>query len=146
MSGSRAAISAEELERINADERKKELDKRMAAQEVDLQRARAAKAEASGDNEILQFEKQFGTELRATTEALEALAVGTGGADATAALADLAKRAEALHGAISAAAHFLPVHVRETSSRSANELEAKARSPTHAHSDRPGACCSANCH
>ena len=72
----------------------------------------------------MQFKARFDAELRDAGGALQA---APDGADAQAALAECAKQVEALHGSISAAAHFLPLATREACSKATQELEARLR-------------------
>ena len=76
-------------------------------------------------SELVQFRTRFDAELRDASETLQA---APDGADALAALAECAKQVEALHGSISAAAHFLPLATREACSKATQELEARLRS------------------
>ena len=76
-------------------------------------------------SELVQFRTRFDAELRDASATLQA---APDGADALAALAECAKQVEALHGSISAAAHFLPLATREACSKATQELEARLRS------------------
>ena len=109
MSGSRAQPSVQDLERIVADDRKEQMHKKMAAQDADLERSRAAKAAQQAGSELVLFKTCFDAELRDTDGALQAAPEGP---EAQAVLADCTKQVERLHSSISAAAHFLPLATR----------------------------------
>lgn len=128
MSGSRAMPTAEELDRINAEDRKAALDKKMAAHTAELDRARAAKAEQAAGSELVQFKARFDAELRGASDVLRAVSTEhDAAADAQSVLAECAKQVETLHAAISAAAHFLPLATRESCSKAVTELEGRLR-------------------